>query len=267
MQPNRLVLMCTMLVPAFSVQAQTPPAAPWTTTGNATFVSDYVFRGVSQSQAKPTGQFTIDFTHSSGAYAGLFGSGVSHAAYNNGAGSEVDIYGGYRAQLGGEGNFIDAGLVTYWFPGAHYVADGHDIKYHTQEMKLGINLGAFNAYAWVTPTRTWFGFAIDPATGKYNDTRGTSYAEVNWNPELQPGTVLNLHAGHQVLRHLGEFNYTDFKIGITQTWGSWVVTVNATHNSGKAERNGLPYWRFFNADGTWKNVTGSRFFVTAGKTF
>ena len=67
----------------------------WTETGEEA-VSDYLFRGISQTQAKPTAQATLDFTHSSGFYLGLFGSGVSHAAYNNGAGSELDVYGGYR---------------------------------------------------------------------------------------------------------------------------------------------------------------------------
>ena len=129
---------------AATAAAAEPATSAWTETGNITAVSDYLFRGISQTQAKPTAQATLDFTHSSGAYLGLFGSGVSHAAYNNGAGSELDVYGGYRHALDAD-TTIDAGLVTYWFPGAHYATGGKDIKYHTPEAKLGVNIGSFNA--------------------------------------------------------------------------------------------------------------------------
>src|SRR4051812_11737331 len=158
---------------ALAADAAPAPAAPtpdWTNTGNVTLVSDYLFRGISQTQAKPTAQATLDFTHVSGFYLGLFGSGVSHAAYNNGSGSEIDVYGGYRYPLSADSN-IDAGLVTYWYPGAHFAAGGKDIKYHTQEAKLGVNVGAFNAYAWVALSQYWFGFAVQPDTGKLANTR------------------------------------------------------------------------------------------------
>ena len=102
------------------------PTPDWTESGNITAVSDYLFRGISQTQAKPTAQATLDFTHVSGFYVGVFGSGVSHAAYNNGAGSEIDVYGGYRHSVDAD-TVIDAGLVTYWFPGAHYATGGKDI--------------------------------------------------------------------------------------------------------------------------------------------
>ena len=82
----------TLATTAFAAEPAPVPSA-WTETGNVTAVSDYLFRGISQTQAKPTAQATLDFTHSSGVYLGLFGSGVSHAAYNNGAGSEIDVYG------------------------------------------------------------------------------------------------------------------------------------------------------------------------------
>lgn len=256
---------CLLLLPTLSVAADAPEAG-WSHSGNAMLVSDYVFRGVTPTQGKPMGQLTLDFAHANGAYIGLFGSGVSHAAYNNGSGTEIDVYGGYRATVAPD-TVIDAGLVTYWFPGAHYAAAGRDIKYHTQEWKLGVNIGALNVYGWVSSSSAWFGFAVDPATGKYQSTRGTGYLEANWNPELRPGTVLNLHAGRQAVRRLGGFNYVDVKIGITQTWGNWAVSANATHNNGKAERGGVPYWRFFNADGSHENVAGSRVFVTAARNF
>ena len=242
------------------------PAPDWTSSGNVTLVSDYIFRGVSQTQGKPTVQANLDWTHAGGAYLGAFGSGVSHAAYNNGSGAEIDVYGGYRHSLNAD-TVIDAGLVTYWFPGAHYATGGQDIKYHTQEAKLGVNIGAFNAYGWVSLNKRWFGFTIQPTTGELVDTRGTLYGEVNWNPELAPGLVLNLHAGKQNVRHMSEFNFYDVKAGVTKTMDKWAFSAAAVYNSGDASKNGTPLWTFFNADGSSKNVVQKRLLVTATRTF
>ena len=103
MSKTIILLACAALFSGAAMAADPAPAAPapdWTESGNVTIVSDYLFRGISQTQAKPTIQATLDFTHSSGFYLGLFGSGVSHAAYNNGAGSEMCI----RDSTGNSGN-------------------------------------------------------------------------------------------------------------------------------------------------------------------
>jgi len=247
--------------------APAPAAAPdWTESGNVTVVSDYLFRGVSQTQAKPTAQANLDFTHASGFYVGAFGSGVSHAAYNNGGGAELDLYGGYRAPLA-EGSTLDVGVVTYWYPGAHYVASGKDIKYHTQDAKLAWNNGALNITGWVTLSKYWFGFTVDPFSGQRVDTRGSTYAEVNWNPELAPGLTLNLHGGRQLVRNLGMYNFYDLKAGVTKTAGNWAFAAAAVYNSGHESRNGTPLWVFYNADGSGKYVAQKRLLLTVTRNF
>ncbi|MYM33615.1 hypothetical protein GTP38_04595 [Duganella sp. FT94W] len=242
------------------------PAPAWTDTGNVTVVSDYLFRGISQTQAKPTAQANLDFTHASGWYVGLFGSGVSHAAYNNGGGAEIDVYGGYRAPMGADST-LDAGVVTYWFPGAHYPAGGKDIKYHSQDAKLAWNTGAFNVTGWVTLSKYWFGFTTDPFSGLQVDTRGSLYGEVNWNPELAPGLTLNLHAGRQSVRNLGMYNFYDVKAGVTKTAGNWAFSAAAVYNSGKQERDGTPLWTFYNADGSGKYVAQKRLLLSVTRNF
>lgn len=269
---SSLVLACAIVsfhVPNAARAADAAPAAPasaWSTSGNVMLLSDYLFRGVSQTQGKPTVQGTLDLTHASGWYAGLFGSGVSNAAYNNTSGSEIDLYGGYRHPLGESGN-IDAGIVTYWYPAAKYSAGGQTIKYDTQDAKLGVNLGSFNAYGWVTLSKHWFGYAVDPYQGNIVATRGSTYLEANWNPELMPGLTLNLHAGQQRVRRLGVYNFEDVKLGLTKTWDGWSVAAAAVYNNGDASKDGVPLWTFFNPDGTGKNVVGKTFQVTAARNF
>lgn len=270
---HRLAWLASLMTLAGAALAQAPapaaPAAPppdWTHAGNVSLVSDYNFRGVSQTQGRPTAQATLDFTHVSGLYLGLFGSGVSHAAYNNAAGSEVDVYGGYRLALDADSN-VDLGLVTYWFPSAHYVAAGRDIKYHTQDVKVGYNRGPINATVWYTVSKNWFGFAIDPISGAYADTKGTTYIEANFNPELATGLALNLHAGRQTVRHLEGFNFVDLKIGVTKAVDVWSFSAAVTKNSGEVKKGSALYYTFVNADGSSKNVVGTRLLLTAGRNF
>lgn len=65
-----------------------------TVTGNFSLVSDYRFRGISQSWGQPAVQGGIDYTHASGFYPGNWNSSVSSNNYNNGASLQVDLYGG-----------------------------------------------------------------------------------------------------------------------------------------------------------------------------
>ncbi len=268
---SRFAVLAGLLLSAGASFAETPaapagPAPDWTHSGNLSLVSDYNFRGVSQTQAKPTFQGNLDFAHKSGVYLGFFGSGVSHAAYNNGSGSEVDVYGGYRMALAEDTN-IDVGYVSYWFPAANYTVGSRNIKYHTQELKVGITRGAISAYAWVATSKNWFGIAFDPLSGQYADTKGSNYVEMNWNPEVAPGLTVNLHAGRETVRNLEDFNFVDMKVGISQVMDVWSFSAAATRNSGKVNVGKTLYWTFVNADGTSKNVVGNRLLLTAGRNF
>ena len=62
---------------------------------NVTFTSDYVWRGMTQSDG-PAIQGGFDFEDESGFYAGIWGSNVN---FNDGAGSELDYYAGYLSLI------------------------------------------------------------------------------------------------------------------------------------------------------------------------
>lgn len=104
-------LTLTAASPAFA-QDQTEPAPAVTITGSATIVSDYRFRGFSQSneEAAIQGGFTI--THESGAYIGTWGSSIG---FNNG--TEIDVYGGFAKELT-PGLTGDIGATLYLYPGS-----------------------------------------------------------------------------------------------------------------------------------------------------
>jgi len=93
-------------------QDETEPAPAITITGSATVVSDYRFRGFSQSneEAAIQGGFTV--AHDSGLYIGTWGSSIG---FNNG--TEIDVFGGFTKEIA-PGLTGDIGATLYLYPGS-----------------------------------------------------------------------------------------------------------------------------------------------------
>lgn len=83
--------------------------------GGATLVSDYRFRGISQSNRRLALQGTLSLSHESGPYATIWGSSIDDYVAA-GADAEIDLVLGYRRTFGG--TTIDAGILYYYYPGA-----------------------------------------------------------------------------------------------------------------------------------------------------
>ncbi|MEO7277952.1 MAG: TorF family putative porin [Sphingomicrobium sp.] len=81
--------------------------------GGATLVSDYRFRGISQTNRRPAVQGTISLSHSSGFYATWWGSTIDDYIAN-GSDSENDFIVGYRHSFGSI--TIDGGVLYYVYP-------------------------------------------------------------------------------------------------------------------------------------------------------
>src|SRR6478735_10311607 len=89
-------------------QAQAPaaPASPHTLTGNMGFFSQYIFRGLTQTNRDPALQGGFDYAHKSGFYAGTWASNISWLkdgqppAYRSGGSLEWDFYGGWKPTFG-----------------------------------------------------------------------------------------------------------------------------------------------------------------------
>ena len=67
-------------------------------TANVSLVSDYRFRGVSQTFKQPAIQGGFDYVHSSGFYVGNWNSNVSGNSFTDGS-IEMDLYGGYKFNI------------------------------------------------------------------------------------------------------------------------------------------------------------------------
>ena len=101
-------------VPALAQDATDPPKAI-TISGGATLVSDYRFRGISQTAKKFAIQGTFTVAHESGFYATVWGSSVDDYIANGGD-AEIDLIAGYKKTFGG--TTIDGGFLYYYYPGS-----------------------------------------------------------------------------------------------------------------------------------------------------
>lgn len=130
---------------------------PITVSGTVALVSDYRFRGVSQSNKHMAVQGGLTATHSSGFYAGAWGSNLAGWGTFGGANMELDLFGGFKKKIGAA--TVDAGLTWYMYPGG-----ASDTDFAEPYIKLSGTLG---------PASLLAGIAYAPkqqALGNYSNT-------------------------------------------------------------------------------------------------
>jgi uncharacterized protein (TIGR02001 family) len=123
----------------------TAAAANAEVSGTAAIVSDYDFRGFTQTGEQPAVQLSIDYGHESGWYAGAWGSNVgndSSGGFSDGgtntASTEVDLYTGFKGEAGALG--WDAGITYYTYNGAS------DLNFAEIYGKFSVSIASFGLY-------------------------------------------------------------------------------------------------------------------------
>ena len=187
-------------LPAFAAEESIPGDFS-TTIG---FVSEYSFRGISQSDEHPALQGSVDWSHESGVYAGIWGSNVD---FNDGdeASVEADIYAGYSGEL--EGFTYDIGAIYYAYPGAD-----SDLDYDFVEAALSAGYD-FDSAAVSTAVN----YSPDYFAGSGDATYLAAYLDVPLG--FMPfDTKLSGNVGRQWIDDNDAFgvdDYTDWGIGIS----------------------------------------------------
>ena len=163
-------------------------------TGTVTLTSDYDFRGFTQTKQDPAIQGSIDYTHSSGFYAGAWASNVDFGNCCD-ENVELDIYAGWR---GGETIAWDLGAIYYTYPGADNI-DFPEIyasatwKVITGKFWYSLGLRQLEQVGRVLPAR-----CQHPAAGELHD---------------RP------HSGYSDGDYWGSDNYFDWSAGVTYALG------------------------------------------------
>jgi len=104
---------------AGAVLAATSTAAMAEISGNVSLLSDYAFRGVSQTDEQMALQGGLDYAHESGFYLGTWASNVDSSFFNDAQDPqlEVDVYAGFSGELA-NGIGYDLGILHYDYPGS-----------------------------------------------------------------------------------------------------------------------------------------------------
>ena len=180
------------------------PAAAFS--GTLDMVSDYVFRGVTQSDEHPAVQGSFDYEHASGLYAGVWGSNVD---FDDGGVTslEIDVYGGFKFfseginwDISGEGNF---------YPGSHQGSDHYN--YLEASITANRSLGPVDTTAQFNYSPNYF---ADSGDEIYIGLDGTA-------PIAVSGFSLLASAGYQWVEKEANFGVpdcADWSAGVGYAW-------------------------------------------------
>jgi uncharacterized protein (TIGR02001 family) len=225
-----------------------------TVAGKVTLISEYEYRGISQTHQKPAVQLNLDYSHKSGFYAGAFLTNISWIKetqkfaqqiavidrFNNGGGIpptptgkgsvELDLFAGYKAELT-KGLTLDVGYLRYEYPGSQgvkYMINSRDVvflkKPNTDEIYLGLNFGDFGAK---------YSHQVSNSFGA-PDSKNSYFAELNWSKEVVDKLTVAAHIGRAKFKNYGPSDYTVYRLGATYDLSGWLLGAYVKGTNGNA---------------------------------
>lgn len=258
--------LAAMTLPALAQQKAAEPE--YTIAGNFGLTSDYRFRGASQSNKDPAVQGGIDFAHKSGIYLGSWNSSVGEWASPFGSGIEMDLYGGYKTEIGGVG--VDIGGIYYYYPGAQFAAADTKNHVNTSELYLGLAYGpvAFK----MSRTMSEYYFGIGPKstaagsgllTTNTSEAKGTMYYDLSFATEIAPKTSVKLRGGMLKLNDSVDGSIKDYSVGLAYDLEGWMLGLNYYSMSLSASQKA---W-FTSTDSQGTKLYDNGFALSVTKTF
>ena len=177
---------------------------------NVTLVSDYLYRGISQTSEHPAIQGGFDYSYTPlGLYAGTWASNVDFAES-----SEVDVYGGIAGEL--------SNGISWDIGGLYYIYPGSNAQPEEDFFEVYFNTG-YTFDATYEPTLE-AGVAWSPDFFGEDDDGVYVYGSLGFSLPWDVG--LSFYVGHQdvagdQLSGPDGFNYTHYSIGLSKSIGPW----------------------------------------------
>ena len=173
---------------------------------NVGVVSDYRYRGISQTRLKPALQGGVDYSYGA-FYVGAWASTIKwikDAGASKGS-VELDLYGGYKGAIA-EGLGFDVGVLSYQY--------------------VGNKLGDVSGFANANTTEVYGALSFGPATAKLSyaltdtfgnvDSEGSYYAELGATFDVGGGFMLTPHIGYQDIHNGSLYSYADFSLAVAK---------------------------------------------------
>ena len=188
--------------------AQTKAPEPdYTLAFNVGAVTEYRYRGISQSRLQPALQGGADFTHKSGFYVGTWASTIKWIKDIPGgnASVEVDVYGGYKFEAGPVA--WDLGALTYIYP--------------SNNLSPSANTTEIYGAGTMGPVTLKYSHSLTNLFG-FVDSKGSGYLDASASFDMGDGWSIAPHIGHQKVKHNSTASYTDYSLTVGKDFGNGV---------------------------------------------
>jgi len=185
--------------------AQTKAPEPdYTLSFNVGAITDYRYRGISQSRLNPALQGGIDFAHKSGFYLGTWGSTIKWIKDAGGdANVEIDVYGGYKFEAGPVA--WDVGLLTYNYP--------------SNKLNPSANTTELYGAGTMGPVTLKYSHSLTNLFG-FADSKGSGYLDASASFDIGNGWSVAPHIGHQKVKNNSAASYTDYSLTLGKDFGN-----------------------------------------------
>jgi uncharacterized protein (TIGR02001 family) len=185
--------------------------------GNVSLTTDYLYRGITQTNHEGAIQGGFDYANPNGFYVGVWGSNISWLytvqgySTSSGASLELDTYAGYSGSFATDFSY-NVGFLRYNYGGDSTGVTNAD----TNEL--------YGSIGWKTvslkysrSTGNLFGFANSSGSG-YVDLSGSYTLE-------EPGIVLGAHYGKQTIHGTVNtgWDYSDYNIYVSKDFSGYGV--------------------------------------------
>jgi uncharacterized protein (TIGR02001 family) len=229
---------------------------------NVSLVSDYRFRGISQSRLDPALQGGADYAFPNGFYIGTWMSTISWikdagkiAGVDTGSAPvEWDFYGGYKGEIQKDFTY-DVGALQYYYPANHLSNIPNNFSPNTLELYGALTYGPATVKYSQSVTRL-FGFASSKSSG---------YLEAAATFDVGDGYSVTPHIGHQEVRHNSNFSYTDFSLTGAHDWFGLTFSAAVIGTDAKKSIGSPPGPAYASPSG--KNLGRTALVVAVKKTF
>lgn len=210
-----LALALLLLSAPFAAHAGDDDAPASSVSWEISAVSDYLFRGASQTDEKATLQGSLTWTAASGVYAGAFASGVDFGTDSPDV--EVDYFVGYGFAASDKLD-IDVLINRYTYPGASDSNYNELITTATFAGNSALSVGYTND-VWGSDTDGWyFGLSHD------------------WS--LPSDFTLSANVGRSVFRDSAVAeDYTDWGLAVSRSFGPADISLGYFGVDGKGRDN------------------------------
>lgn len=195
-------------------------------------VTDYRYRGISQTRFEPALQFGADLALPAGFYIGTWGSTIKWIRDSGGdATVEVDVYAGWKKEVV-SGLTLDVGVLQYIYPSAKTAAwDANYDDPNTTEVYGAVSFG---------PATLKYSHSISTLFGVRN-SEGSGYLDLSATFSLPEGFSLTPHAGYQKVKDNNAGSYADYSLTLSKDISGTVVSVAYVTTNTKTVNGGPAY--------------------------